>query len=545
MKEKTPPYNFLQDEEGPRSMTGSCAVCKAQATQCCSGCHSVFYCCRDHQKQHWKIHKSQCTPYKLSISPELGYYLVAARDIRQGEVILRETPIIIGPKVVSLPLCLGCGRRLRVSENDDTYMCSGCGWPLCGPQCETCPEHVPECNLMKERGYRASIKLQGDGKKEASYCSIAPLRCLLLKKHDPAKYETILKLQSHLDERRDTSLYNIFKNNIVGFIQNALGLTEFSDETILRITAILDTNAFEIRRSEGDIKIRGLFPKAAMMSHDCKANTKHVFSGSKFDVEVITTVPIKKGEIISVTYTQTLWGTLARRAHLKQSKCFDCTCLRCSDPTELGTYLGAINCSLCKNKGKDSKIVSASPLDPSATWKCEDCGHSIPGRQISWGNDAIRQEITMLDKTKPESLENFLGKYKDALHPNNWHVLEVKYALSQMYGNMKGYLLSELSDALVERKINLCTELLEIADVLDPGASRLRGLLLYDLQAAMVVQAKRDLENEKITKSAAQDILAECMTLLQQSTEILKTEEDMKKLLEEKLVSLTKDLEFQ
>ena len=65
-------------------------------------------------------------------------------------------------------------------------------------------------------------------------------------------------------------------------------------------------------------------------------------------------------------------------------------------------------------------------------------------------------------------------------------------------------LFTELSNKLLERKINLCTELLEVADILDPGASRLRGLLLYDLQVAMVVQAKRDLASNKITKAAAQ-----------------------------------------
>jgi hypothetical protein len=63
---------------------------------------------------------------------------------------------------------------------------------------------------------------------------------------------------------------------------------------------------------------------------------------------------------------------------------------------------------------------------------------------------------------------------------------------------------TELPDTLLKRKISLCTELLEIADILDPGATRLRGLLLYDLQAAMAVQAKRDLANDKITKAAAQ-----------------------------------------
>jgi hypothetical protein len=295
---------------------------------------------------------------------------------------------------------------------------------------------------MKERGFRAHI--QAEDKKEAAYCSIAPLRCLLLKKRDPEKYETILKLQSHLEERRNTALYNIFKNNIVGFVRNALGMTEFSEETILRVAAILDTNSFEIRRSDGDIKIRGLYPKAAMLSHDCKPNTKHVFTGPNYALELVSTVAIKKGEIICLTYTQTLWGTLARREHLKQSKCFDCNCVRCSDETELGTYLGAVNCSQCKKSGggKRSMIISTNPLESSAPWKCQVCSHVIPGRQIAWGNDAIRQEIAALDKSKPQALEGFLDKYKDALHPNNWHMLEVKYALSQMYGNMQGLLLS-------------------------------------------------------------------------------------------------------
>jgi hypothetical protein len=295
---------------------------------------------------------------------------------------------------------------------------------------------------MQERGFRANIRVET--RKEAAYCSITPLRCLLLKRRDPGAYDRILKLQSHLEDRRDTELYGVFKNNIVGFVRNALGMTEFSQETILRVTAILDTNSFEIRRSDGDIKIRGLYPKAAMLSHDCKPNTKHVFTGPNYTLELVSTVPIQKGEVISVTYTQTLWGTMARREHLKQSKCFDCHCARCSDETELGTYLGAIYCSQCKKSGakRNSMIVSESPLDPLANWKCEVCCHVIPGRQIAWGNEAILQEIAALDKSKPQALEKFLDKYRDALHPTNWHMLEIKYALSQMYGNMQGLFLS-------------------------------------------------------------------------------------------------------
>lgn len=60
--------------------------------------------------------------------------------------------------------------------------------------------------------------------------------------------------------------------------------------------------------------------------------------------------------------------------------------------------------------------------------------------------------------------------------------------------------LLELSDLFLGRKIQLCEELLIIADILEPGYSRFRGNLLYDLQAAMVVQANRKYDNQLITK---------------------------------------------
>ncbi|XP_066994525.2 SET domain-containing protein SmydA-8 isoform X2 [Anabrus simplex] len=517
--------------------SGTCAVCQSPATQCCSGCRCVFYCGRDHQRQHWKMHKSQCQMYKIATDETLGRYLVATRDIKQGEMIFQETPIVTGPKVVTYPVCLGCLHQMK--PESEWRACSGCSWPMCSTKCELSPQHLSECKLMQEKGFRASIDVQK--KKESAYCSIVPLRCLLLKDKSPEKYKTLMSLQSHLEERRNTTLYTIFRTNVVGFIRTALGMEHVDEETILKIAAILDTNSFEVRYKE--MKGRAVYPTAAMMSHNCKPNTKHIISSPDFTLQVIATVPIKRGEIISVTYTQTLWGTLARRAHLKMSKCFDCHCERCSDPTELETYLGAILCSRCKRKKADCKIISTDPLDPAAPWKCQACDHTIPGRQIAWGNDSIRQEIEALDKTKMEALENFLEKYSNALHPTNSHVVEVKYALTQGYGNLVGYTLPELTDKQLARRIDLCHELLELADILDPGASRLRGSLLFDLQATMVVKAKKDFQEEKITKSAAEDILGRAMIFLQEAAEIFRQEPEMVEKLQDMLENLSKELE--
>lgn len=85
--------------------------------------------------------------------------------------------------------------------------------------------------------------------------------------------------------------------------------------------------------------------------------------------------------------------------------------------------------------------------------------------------------------------------------PSILHVL-----LLTINGLTESLRLLEMSDKCLQRKIDLCNELLEIAALLEPGHSRFRGNLLYDLQAAMVVQAKRDYEHEKITKEAAKVI---------------------------------------
>jgi len=40
--------------------SSECALCGKPASQHCQRCKSVHYCCRDHQSQHWKVHKQSC-----------------------------------------------------------------------------------------------------------------------------------------------------------------------------------------------------------------------------------------------------------------------------------------------------------------------------------------------------------------------------------------------------------------------------------------------------------------------------------------------------
>ena len=47
---------------------------------------------------------------QIEESTTSGRYLVATRTIKAGQLIIRERPLVHGPKFLSTPLCLACYR---------------------------------------------------------------------------------------------------------------------------------------------------------------------------------------------------------------------------------------------------------------------------------------------------------------------------------------------------------------------------------------------------------------------------------------------------
>ena len=91
-----------------------CALCHSPANQRCTGCHVTFYCGKEHQKQHWKKHKNHCCAYKVTSSEYLGRHLVATRDLKQGELILYESPLTVAPiPSIEEPVCIVCYQEIN------------------------------------------------------------------------------------------------------------------------------------------------------------------------------------------------------------------------------------------------------------------------------------------------------------------------------------------------------------------------------------------------------------------------------------------------
>ena len=184
----------------------NCKVCNGEAKQKCSGCLSVFYCSKNCQISDWRNgHKADCKPFEVNENKcdeknvkticvfqvkrndKLGRYMVAARDLKAGEVLFREFAVVHGPKMVSNPICLGChGSLYDKSSSRGFYRCSHCSWPLCSENCENLDPHVEECKLMASKNYKCPIKTNCETmQSDAIYCLIFPLRFMLLKRNQP------------------------------------------------------------------------------------------------------------------------------------------------------------------------------------------------------------------------------------------------------------------------------------------------------------------------------------------------------------------------
>ena len=120
-------------------MSNTCGVCGKSAEKRCSVCQGVYYCSQAHQKEDWKEHKKTCRQYIIMTNEKYGRYIVAARDITPGTILMTESAIMIGPKQNTLPVCLGCHKSLKRSgrgSGSGIHYCSKCSFPMCGATCE-------------------------------------------------------------------------------------------------------------------------------------------------------------------------------------------------------------------------------------------------------------------------------------------------------------------------------------------------------------------------------------------------------------------------
>lgn len=162
-----------------------------------------------------------------------------------------------------------------------------------------------------------------------------------------------------------------------------------------------------------------------MMNHVCVPNVRYVFDA--VHVMIVQAVrPIKRGEELFTSYLQLFWGTLSRRLQLKATKEFMCSCQRCADPTENGTYISALKCA--KQECTDGRLLPVDSLLISSPWRCDVCALELEFKKVSRIQDVLSSIIiAKLRSNRLDEVHEFLRHtVPDILPATNQFAIELK-----------------------------------------------------------------------------------------------------------------------
>ena len=363
-------------------------------------------------------------PFRVEDSPEAGRYLVATRTINKGEVVLSDYPAVCGPIYTrSKPTCLNC---LKVAT-PDSYRCRKCGFPVCDEECEAGVWHRRECQVFQSAGYKAgTISCQ---ELCPVYSCITPLRLLLLKKFSDPAWDVVNTFMDHDEDRarKDSPAWKLHEVLVVNFIQKSLKLSEFSQKDIRRAIGILRTNSvkLDMRRGYGDGV--AVYPTYSYANHSCVCNS-HTKKYKDHKLELVAQSEIKMGDQVSTRYTTPQLGSFQRVSDIQKTWHFTCGCARCQDPTEFGTMMSAVRCTV---EGCQGYLLPKCPTLIGSPWRCRTCPKTVGISGIQPIMKTVLEDIAKHRDEDNESLLNLIKKQEELVHPNHYLIMGIREIIIQ------------------------------------------------------------------------------------------------------------------
>jgi len=220
-------------------------------------------------------------------------------------------------------------------------------------------------------------------------------------------------------------------------------------------------------------------------------------------------------------YSHAMWGTVARRDHLFNTKKFWCKCERCCDVSEFGSNISTIF-------DDGHPMLPVDPIDTNSDWVCEKTGVRRTADDVKEQMSKIGVELEELAmKGNVDDSEQFLEKYASLLHPNHYHMVACKHQLMQMYGRTEGYLIQDMDEAQLKRKEDLCREHIEVLSMIDPNSIRLMifaAAAYFELHMPLLQGAKRKWEGGKISTEEFRAALLEPHKYVKKAVDLLQNE---------------------
>lgn len=248
---------------------------------------------------------------------------MASKDIKAGEMILSELPLIKYPQWNSLPTCLGC---YKLIDRENHILCQKCNFPMCSEACCKTSDHLLECRLFQLSDTCIADlmpDLNSGSSPIALYDIITPLRMLALRQQeDQGPWQQLCNLMSHKEEWDKLPAWREQHQHAIDYIMKTFKLPNVTEDLILELFGIAYINDFSAL--VGDARVRLAFPNAAMFSHDCAPNVvRHIENiNHGHQIKCYAAKNIKKGERLSTTYVDLFLPGIIRRDILLKVRLF-------------------------------------------------------------------------------------------------------------------------------------------------------------------------------------------------------------------------------
>lgn len=128
----------------------------------------------------------------------------------------------------------------------------------------------------------------------------------------------------------------------------------------------------------------------------------------------------------------------------------------------------------------------------------------------------IEEQIINSDDGDINKLEEMLFHFSQLLHPNHFILVDLMHNLVHLYAARK-----ILTRPEKERKIQLCTMVLETLVKIDPGFTKWRGTLLQELIHTVMLVSKEDHTKRRITTKEFHKRLGMCAKKLDEAKKCL------------------------
>jgi len=416
-----------------------------------------------------------------------GRVVIAVRDIKAGEAVITEHPLVKGPGNKTPPSCLQC---LKIWAGKTS--CTECGWPVCNQECQGGHLHQLECQVLAKCHKEKIPDFSSQQKSGHSphYAAIFALRLAILSRSSRDTQERLDLLMDHKEEiSADPQFEDLWNSPAINFLTSDFE-SGFSRDEILRGIGLFCTNAVSMFDCNG----RWIFPTFSFLSHSCISNSRFFIHPGDM-VVVRTQTDVKAGTEITISYTDPFVGNVIRREMIRDLWYFSCSCERCSDVTELGTNVSAVRCRMCKAEDKKACVSYMLPIDSQTLdgdWHCSDCSHVVTHQTMVM----LIKGLTCKVKEKFSDLaqiSDLLTNLEEFLHPNHYLLLELK----QKWVNLATKTEKSEKDNL-ETTINFISDITKTNKKIDPGLTLTLGENLKLLNKAMLNLGKIRLEAGEI-----------------------------------------------